>query len=200
MNKLFDLEAFKAGQKALTRDGRIATYVGFCKECDFNFKVMVHIENDGRCFPYKADGVFFNINDKMDLVSMVSRHQHLIDSYNPEDTWQIKMGDVWCVIYEPKWYEACEYRLHPHNDLIKAHKKGAKIECKYEGKEWRDASSDDIWSWYEDAEYRIKPESTTHCLCYNPGHVHGEFSWSPSLATKELAVANGWKIIQEWEV
>ena len=197
MNKPFDLEAFKAGQKALTRDGRVATFVGFCKECDFNFKVMVHIENDGRCFPYKADGVFFNINDNMNLVSMISQHQELIDNYNPEDTWQIKIDNIWCKIYEPEWFEDYEYRLHPHNDLIKAFKHGAKIQFLNYYREWEDCKDP---SWSEYAQYRIKPEQVIHCLCYNPGHVHGEFSWSPSLATKELAVANGWKIIQEWEV
>ena len=132
--KPFDLEAFKSGQKAITRSGRVATFVGICNECRASNRLVAHILGYDSVFTYFASGVYPDEDNRYsmyDLVSMVSRHQHLIDSYDPTET---------------------------------------------------------------------VPEPIIHCLCYNPGHVHGEFSWSPSIATKQLAVANGWKIIQEWEV
>ena len=84
----------------------------------------------------------------------------LITSFVRLDQFKKTTEIVWDYLLNaaPEWLEDYDYRLHPHNDLIKAYKKGAKIECKHKNKEWRDASSDDIRSWYEDAEYRIKPE------------------------------------------
>ena len=137
MNKPFDLDKFKAGHKALTRGGRVATFVGICNECRASNRLVAHIHGYDPVFTYFASGIYPDEDNRYsiyDLVSMVSQHQEL---------------------------SAWEERT-PTTETV--------------------------------------PEPIIHCLCYNPGHVHGEFSWSPSLATKELAVANGWKIIQEWEV
>ena len=156
MNKPFNLEEFKAGQKSLTRDGRVATFVG--------------IRTDGRAVYEHPDGWLLTITDKgfwwknelpsiNDLVSMVSRHQALIDSYDLEDTCQRKYhcANEWFTLSKvPKWKEHNNYRLHPHNDLIKAHKKGAKIEAYIVG-DWVEEPNPD---WYEDTQYRIKPEVT----------------------------------------
>lgn len=161
----FNLERFKAGQKALTREGHVATFVGICEKCENFYRLLVLIEGDDQVTSYSLNGEMHNCigtysASRYDLVSMVSRHQHLIDSYDPEDTWQIKTNSgVWCNMgLDHLWTEERDYRLHPHNDLIKAYKKGAKIECKHKGDKWRDASSDDIRAWYEEAEYRIKQE------------------------------------------
>lgn len=44
----FNLEAFKAGQKALTRDGRVATFVGICEECPNKEQLIAYIDwSDG---------------------------------------------------------------------------------------------------------------------------------------------------------
>lgn len=147
----FNLEAFKAGQKAIHVNSFSKDTVSFLT---VSSKGLIVFEYD--------DGVvtISTLKTMEDCYVMVSRHQHLIDSYDPEDTWQIKTNSgVWCNMgLDHLWTEERDYRLHPHNDLIKAYKKGAKIECKHKGDKWRDASSDDIRAWYEEAEYRIKQE------------------------------------------
>lgn len=219
MNKPFNLEAFKAGQKAYLIEGKCFRYV--------------FTTSEGRiCVEYETvlplcDKVQVYHLETLKKAHMVSCHQHLIDSYNPEDTWQLKSNSgIWCNMdLDPLWTEERDYHLHPHNDLIKAWKKGAKIEMSSDGIEWEDSEEP---AWNEEWHYRIKPESeftypiykqiadiglvvkysmwqdwtppTIHCLCYNPGHVYGEMTWTPCLATKETAIANGWHIIQEWEV
>lgn len=158
MNKPFDLEAFKKGHKALTRDGRVATFIGVCEECSELHQLIIHIERKKYTSALQESGTLFeSALSAVDLVSMVSRHQHLIDAYDPEDTWQINIGGVWCVISEPEWFEDFDYRLHPHNDLIKAHKNGAKIESYIVG-EWIEEPTID---WHADTQYRIKPKTKT---------------------------------------
>lgn len=158
----FDLENFKAGQKALTRNGRIATFIGVCNECRASNRLVAHIHGYDSVFTYFASGVYPDEDNRYslyDLVSMVSRHQALIDSYDPEDTWQwSRIGENdWAVAATPSWYETLDYRLHPHNDLIKAHKSGAKIELSRNGVKWEDA---DEPAWNKEWHYRIKPEYT----------------------------------------
>ena len=156
----FDLEKFKAGQKALTRNGRVATFVGVCEDCEDSYKLIVHLCSDYETISYFLDGYFYKyIEDMYDLVSMVSRHQALIDSYDPEDTWQwSRIGENdWAAVVTPSWDEKLDYRLHPHNDLIKAHKNGAKVESYICG-EWIEEPAID---WYEDTQYRIKSEPKT---------------------------------------
>lgn len=141
----FNLEAFKAGQKAM--------YIGGKDVISFLATTRI-----GRVvYEYSDNAIGFNFPaDMAHSYEMVSRHQALIDAYDPEDTWQWKpMGaEKWdIVVTAPTWDEETDFRLHPHNSLIKAHKKGAKIE----------KLCDDVWEevvplWYEDAIYRIKPE------------------------------------------
>jgi len=45
---------------------------------------------------------------------------------------------------------------HKHHDLIVAWAAGADIECRDPGRKWQQATSP---TWYEDVEYRIKPEA-----------------------------------------
>lgn len=85
--KPFNLEAFKAGQKALTREGRVATFVGICEDCNDSGKVIFHVSGRQGVLSVPYSGAHY-VDWDDNLVSMVSRHQHLIDSYNPEDTWQ----------------------------------------------------------------------------------------------------------------
>lgn len=132
----FDSEKFKSGQKALTRDGRVATFIGICEKCENFHRLLVLIEGDDQVTSYSLNGEMHNCIgtysvSRYDLVSMVSRHQHLIDSYDPEDTWQFTGKDFtnWVTIENssPIWDEENEYHLHPHNTLIKAFKKGKEI-------------------------------------------------------------------------
>lgn len=157
----FNLEAFKAGQKALTRDGRVATFVGICEECgSFQRKLVANIKDNIGTTSYSLGGrVYPTGHSNKDLVSMVSRHQHFIDSYDPEDTWQwSRIGkNAWAADATPSWDEKLDYRLHPHNDLIKAQRNGAKIESYIYG-EWIEEPAID---WYEDTQYRIKSEPKT---------------------------------------
>lgn len=182
--KPFNLEAFKAGQKACLIEGKWFRY-GFTT-------------SEGRiCVEYEAalplcDKVQVYHLETLKKAHMVSRHQALIDSYDPEDTWQVhtKQSGTWVTIKEPTWDEDYEWRLHPHNDLIKAYKKGAKIECKHKDKEWRDASSDDIRSWYEDAEYRIKPELEFTYPIYKQSKYSGVVVEFTNLETGKVLVGN----------
>jgi hypothetical protein len=90
-------------------------------------------------------------------------HQHLVDSYQVGQAWQcmpagtsayrdcIRNG-VWV---EPEWDESTAYRLHPHNELIQAHRDGAKIQYYAHG-EWIEETYP---AWYEGIQYRIKPDT-----------------------------------------
>lgn len=164
MSKPFDLEAFKAGQKAVTRDGRIVTFVGICDECAEQNKLVVRMQGCSSTDNYNLDGAFYTdkAQSAYDLVSIVSRHQHLIDSYDPEDTWQIEnCKNGWFTLTtgsEPEWNKSVNYRLHPHNDLIQAHRNGAKIQVMESGGYWSDA---DKPTWKEHLKYRIKPTTKT---------------------------------------
>ncbi len=163
----FNLDAFKAGQKALTRDGRTATFIGICEGCEEFSRLLVLLEGDDQVMFFSLNGKFeqstgtYN-ETRYDLVSMVSRHQRLIDSYDPEDTWQwSRIGkNAWAADATPSWDEKLDYRLHPHNDLIKAWKKGAKIE-KLAGEFGKGYVDDLNPTWEEYGCYRIKPEPTT---------------------------------------
>ena len=198
--KPFDLEAFKKGQKALTRDGRVVTFVGVCDECAKQSKLIVNMQGCSSTDACNLDGEFYTNKSQSpyDLVSMVSRHQHLIDSYDPEDTWQYLVAVEWVTCKaKPAFDEYHEYRLHPHNDLIKAWKKGAKIETF--GIKWYDVDNP---SWSCTAHYRIKPEPVIHCLAYDAKRFNHESTTAvrARVVKKEVAQANGWTIIQEWEV
>ena len=180
MSKSFNLEAFKNGKKALTRDGRVATFVGVCEKCPNNEKLIAHINWDDNITSYSLRGTYRSSKESdYDLVSMASRHQHLIDSYNPDDTWQFRktIEKGWDTLQntDPQWLEDYDYRLHPHNDLIKAWKKGAKIEevieqfvasFSFEG----DHTGFKLKTYYVDnpkptwdegKKYRIKPSTKT---------------------------------------
>jgi hypothetical protein len=87
-------------------------------------------------------------------------HQDLIDSYEEGQAWQI-MGLGGWVNYErdglwatPEWQIDQQYRIHKHNELIQAHKKGIEIERLMGDGTW--ISTPDPM-WYNDYEYRIKP-------------------------------------------
>ena len=161
--KPFNLEAFKKSQKALTRDGRVASFAGICEQCEIYSQLLALLEGDDQVMFFSLDGKFeqsigeYNTS-RYDLVAMASRHQALIDSYNPEDTWQYLVAVEWVTCKaKPAFDEYHEYRLHPHNDLIKEWKKGAKIEA-YIVDNWVEEPNPD---WYEDTQYRIKPEQKT---------------------------------------
>lgn len=203
----FNLEAFKAGQKALTRDGRVATFIGVCKECYEYCQLIVSIDGTRLPMALHLNGMhnatLVGICDTYDLVSMVSRHHHLIDAYNPEDTWQWKPVGVekWdIVVTAPTWDEETDFRLHPWNNEIKAWKKGAKILGRPTPEyDWEYLPHP---KWQEDAQYHIKPEPTIHCLAYDAKRFDHEQTTAvrARVVKKEVAESNGWKIIQEWEV
>jgi hypothetical protein len=91
-------------------------------------------------------------------------HRDLMDIYEEGQAWQVDYGDGfknnidgdgnW---FEPLWFESYSYRLHPHNELIQAYRKGAKIQV-YTNNVWVNVPIPD---WNEDAEYRIKPVTKT---------------------------------------
>ena len=212
----FDLESFKAGQKALTRDGRVAMFVGICEACEEFSRLLVLLEGEDQVMFYSLKGTFEQsigtyTESRYDLVSMKSRHQHLIDSYDPEDTWQegvARHGNletntfiVWFCIDKPSWNEQRDYRLHPHNDLIKAWKKGAKIEISRDGLTWEDT---DEPAWNVALHYRIK--QTTNKTVYE-WMVKGELGYwhlnglllTEDEAAKEFADYEYKKTGRHWE-
>lgn len=166
MNKPFNLEAFRNGQKALTRDGRVATFIGICEGCEEFSRLLVLLEGDDQVMFFSLNGKFeqsigtYN-ETRYDLVSMVSRHQHLIDSYDPEDMWQFSINtyDKWFDVEgKPEWEENREFRLHPHNDPIKAWKRGAKIQVFDNIFTCKGYIDDSNPEWHEKLKYRIKSE------------------------------------------
>jgi hypothetical protein len=88
-------------------------------------------------------------------------HQDLIDSYQDGQVWQYRHNTNanWLDLsnhltsWQPDWDENTQYRLHPHNDMIQAHRSGAKIQAHILG-EWVEATNP---NWNEDVQYRIKP-------------------------------------------
>lgn len=71
-----------------------------------------------------------------------------------------KKKNDWAADATPSWDEKLDYRLHPHNDLIKAWKKGAKIE-KLAGESGKGYVDDLNPTWDEHGCYRIRPELQT---------------------------------------
>lgn len=69
----FDLEQFKQGVKARTRDGRIATFVGICEYCHEYQQIVVYVEGCPFVLSFNTNGKYMqdevHVND---LVSMVS--------------------------------------------------------------------------------------------------------------------------------
>lgn len=193
-NKMpFDLEKFKAGMKAKWGNQLI--------------KYTYTATNGFICFEFEAgDPSYLALEHLINAVTMVSRHQSLIDSYDPYDTWQIycpsthKKGQWGECRQTPLWHEDCEYRIHPHNDLIKAWKKGEKIQMSLSINE--PFYDDHNPNWNEDNIYRIKPEPVIHCLAYDAKRFDHEQTTAvrARIVKKSDAVANGLHIIQEWEV
>lgn len=193
----FDLDKFKAGMKAK-----------WGKEL---IKYTYTATNGLICFELE-DGhpVHAELKCLIDTATMISRHQHLIDTYNPSNCYQCKYPDEdsWFDRCDDQWLECLDYRIHPHNDLIKAWKKGAKIlvesnERRLAGDTMFKRFVDDPHpTWDENKEYRIKLEPTIHCLAYDAKRFNHEQTTAvrARVVKKEVAQANGLKIIQEWEV
>ena len=77
----FDLEAFQTGQKAFTREGHIATFIGTCDGCYLDEMLIFTIPglNHDLIMTATLTGNY-NVHDeesRFDLVSMVPPHQHL---------------------------------------------------------------------------------------------------------------------------
>lgn len=74
----FDLEAFKTGTPAYTRDGRKATFVGICERCEINSKLLAYIEGSPQVAQLFLDGRFDEYMDEPeDLVRMPTPYDHL---------------------------------------------------------------------------------------------------------------------------
>jgi hypothetical protein len=139
-------------------------------------------------------------------------HQNLIDSYKEGQAWQYKGatkntsfwvnsidddGD-WC---EPSWLRSVQYRLHPHNELIQAFNKGAKIEY-LTSDGWAETTHP---TWNEDTQYRIKPSTKiVYEWMYKPKSSNNWFIaymlMDENLAKVELAKYEYRKTGRAWEV
>jgi hypothetical protein len=69
----FDLEQFKQGVNARTRDGRIATFIGMCKDCHDHNRVVTYIGGGCNVITFSTNGTYTKDEaNENDLVSMVS--------------------------------------------------------------------------------------------------------------------------------
>ena len=90
--------------------------------------------------PYTDDYTVYVVPDSVvnfiqdQLTSTVNRHKELIDRYMVNNTYLIDSEEDeggWRTLtkgVEPKWLPCRDYMLHPHNSLIIAHTKGARIQ------------------------------------------------------------------------
>ena len=70
--KPFDLEAFKAGQKALTRDGRVATFVGICEKRKADYQIIVYVKGKTQVDAFNINGQFCHESpSSFDLIEVV---------------------------------------------------------------------------------------------------------------------------------
>lgn len=156
--KKFNLNEFQSGVLGLTEDLRTVRYIGMNPDGGEYQKLVAVI--DGEFIPhcFSLDGKYAKQKHRFDIVYLKSRHQELIDSYNPGDTWQARchfsVASVWSsCIGEPKWYEDCDYRIHPNNEIIK------KLVLKYLKRfspEWHDLTKYPAPEW---AKYRAQNDN-----------------------------------------
>jgi hypothetical protein len=119
--------------------------------------------NPFRCSAEEMSGIWhmYDRDIWMEVDNQRHVHQDLMDSYQDGQSWQYRVDDNtdWVNLFtqfachQPAWYDDTQYRLHPHNELIQAHRNGAKIQAYICG-DWVEESNPD---WYEDTQYRIKP-------------------------------------------
>lgn len=74
----FNLEQFKSGTPAYTRDGRKVTFLGICDKCDI-YPLVGHIEGNGQATNFTLSGgvLRYNSTSKDDLIRMESPYGHL---------------------------------------------------------------------------------------------------------------------------
>jgi hypothetical protein len=137
-------------------------------------------------------------------------HQELIDSYEAGQAWQYMGPNMVCVWkdckscntwVEPSWSTRNKYRLHPHNDLIQAHKNGAKIQAFIKG----ECVDDDNPTWDTKITYQIKPATKLIYEWMFKSPVTGAWNIVDSLMTEDEArrhftVTKHEKTGRSWEV
>lgn len=83
----FNLEQFKSGTPAYTRDGRKATFVGICEDCRKDSQLVVNLSDSGTPDSYYLSGEVSNaFTSNSDLVSMQNSFEH-IKSGDPVMVW-----------------------------------------------------------------------------------------------------------------
>ena len=141
----FDLEAFKQGVNALDREGNEWRYVGTLTGNDIDHPIAAQKIGDLfdlETFTNNGFSVIGNTSPS-DLVSMVSRHAELKKTYVEGDVWQHRPheSEPWETLeQEPQWLDVFDYRIHPLNDFIKAHKADEKVM-------WQDAIIGKSFDW-----------------------------------------------------
>jgi hypothetical protein len=115
-------------------------------------------------------------------------HQDLIDSYQEGQLWQFKGPNQkdWdsILISKPRWCPSFSYRLHPHDGLIQAHSRGAKIQV-YSNGEWVDIELEPCW--HEASQYRIKPAVKVVYEWLYKTNFSNDWEISPVLKSEEEA-------------
>jgi hypothetical protein len=166
----FDLERFKQGDIALTRDGREAKFLYYDESIvEKGYRLGATAEGQLLLLHESGLGSGREFEYNHDLVAMkpkAHKHQALMDSYQMGQAWQYDSKDSWsnCNLvgsrywYKPLWDESREYRLHPHNELIQAFNRGAEIEQQDSTGKWCKVMYP---SWYEEVVFRVKPKTKT---------------------------------------
>lgn len=82
----FNIEDFKKGMPATTRDGRNAAFIGICEQCGEDYQLAAHVEGRLNVTEYFLDGKFKKeFGHELDLISM----------YHPAQDWPVDTK-VWC--------------------------------------------------------------------------------------------------------
>lgn len=184
---MFNLEAFKSGQNAVDREDNEWCYVGMINNDIYPIVaqrngtlVLTVLTNDGECNVTQGS--------EQDLISMVSRHTELKKTYVEGDVWQFRSSELedWELLTEePKWFEEFDYRIHPLNEFIKAHKAGEVVM-------WKDAivKEDFNWDeeWLEPSDFMVKPKTKIVYEWMWKSESSNDWLVSMHLSTEEGAV------------
>lgn len=85
--KPFDLEAAKAGDPVVTRDGRTARFVGHVPECDAVSRVLAYIEGRNTVTGFMESGAFLSDGEcPEDLFMAPKTRAYWVNMYQEDDS------------------------------------------------------------------------------------------------------------------
>ena len=163
-SKTYMAQELLAGKRFINKQGDTIYYDVFGLSSKSPFRVSKY-DQLATAEPMEGEWDAFN-QDIWDEVKPRRVHQDLIDMYEEGQAWQAynKVTGEWYALrnsntwLRPAWDANTQYRLHPHNELIQAHRNGAKIQLQTFRGDWVDTDNPD---WDENVKYRIKTSTKT---------------------------------------